>query len=94
MYWTLEDEPCGLSVDRRLNVLVCLPGLSELHEYTPQGQLVRVIKSPAEAEGPWHGVPFMSVGNRWVISHGVHYGKEGFVSIISEQGALSLFFFS
>ena len=85
-YWTLEDEPCGLSIDRRGNILVCLPGISEIHEYTAQGQLVRAIKSPAGTEGPWHAVPFMGTGDRWVISHGVHYAEDGLVSVINEEG--------
>ena len=67
--WYVDDEPTGLSVTRKYNLLVTLCQSNKIQEYTAEGHWIREIKLDVSMDRPQHSVEMPSGRPLIVVSH-------------------------
>lgn len=82
--WSVAGIPWGLSITSSHNVLAAFCNVNSLHEYTPDGQLIREINlQPAGISNVWYCVQLSN--DQFGVTH--HRPKNQF-SIVSSDGQL------
>ena len=65
--WSLNADPRGVSLTRAFNLLVTLPKIQSIGEYTTSGSLIRSIKLDVSIDNAQHAIELSS--GQFVVCH-------------------------
>jgi len=82
--WPVNDEPHGLSVNAKHNLLVTFDVARTIKEFTTDGHIVRTVCLPGDIMHPWHTVQARS--GQFIVCHGERYDAVHGVCMISADG--------
>jgi len=66
--WTVNDEPCGLSVNAAHNVVVTCNVVRKVKVFGSHGDLLRELELPSDVINPWHAIQTRS--GQFIVCHG------------------------
>jgi len=82
--WTVNDKPCGLSVNAAHNVIVTCRVDRKVKEFSSHGDLVRELDLPNDVIHPWHAIQTRS--GQFIVCHGSSDDPVHRVCIMSDDG--------
>jgi len=66
--WTVNDKPCGLSVNAAHNVIVTCDAVRKIKVFSSHGDLLRELKLPDDVVNPLHAIQTRS--GQFIVCHG------------------------
>ena len=66
--WPVYYRPAGLSVNANHNVIVTCRQDGKIKEFSPRGELLRVVILPDDVTHPWHAIQLTS--GQFIVCHG------------------------
>ena len=66
--WPVDDELCGLSVNKLHNVMVTCPNVRKIKEFSSDCMLLRELTLPDDVISPWHAIQLTS--GQFIVCHG------------------------
>jgi len=82
--WRVNDQPNKLSVNAGHNLIVACTAVRKIKEFSPRGDLIRVVTLPDDVINPWHAIQLTS--GQFIVCHGQAYDEIHRVCKISSDG--------
>jgi len=82
--WTVNDEPCGLSVNAAHSVVVTCNVVRKVKVFGSHGDLLRELELPSDVINPWHAIQTRS--GQFIVCHGSSDDPVHRVCMMSDDG--------
>jgi len=82
--WTVNDTPCGLSVNAAHNVIVTCRDVRRVKEFSSRGDLLRELMLPVDVIHPYHAIQTRS--GQFIVCYGDRDDPVHRVCMMSDDG--------